>query len=379
VLALYAEFDAAHQGNALSAWFQGVEVFGAAVADLQANRDSIPGFEAARAHFARCRELEPSYEPNARGYEVMCQNGVAWALYAERDLEGAQEAFLATEELLDGGLEWQIEGSLSSALLGLQFVADQHVQRGEGEFDLTGKAEAAAIFDLLREYKPDDPDFANNAGFFHRDTCVILELQAQLAERHARGEKRVRVDSGGDIEDSTWETVQIEVSPQEREQALSDAAALRAAAREHALASEAAYLAAAALAPEDVRVQNDAAVVMVYHTRRDVAGTRALLERAIELGESQVQDPELSAEDHDRLLEAWGDAWQNLGLLSLTLEHDPEAAREAFAKAFEIGPRPRVDRRWIEVAALPACDRMAAGDPQALEGLDPRLWLHVGP
>lgn len=379
VLALYEEFDAAHPGSALSAWFRGVERFGQAVSELQANRESIPHFEAARALFARCRELEPAYETNARGYEVMCQNGVGWALYGARELEAAQAAFLATEDVLDGGLEWQIEGTLSSALLGLQFVADQYVQRGESEFDLTGKPEAAAIFDLLREYKPDSPDFANNAGFFHRDTCVILELQAQAAERHARGEKRVRKDSEGDIENATWETVQVEVDAQEREAALRDAAELRAAAMEHARKSEAAYLAAAALAPEDVRVQNDAAVVMVYHTRRDVPATRALLERAIALGERQVQDPEISAEDLDALLEAWGDAWQNLGLLALTLERDPVAARAAFEKAFEIGPRPRVDRRWVELAALPACDRMAAGDPAALEDLDPRLWLHVGP
>lgn len=379
VLALYEEFDAAHPDHALSAWFRGIEQFGWAVTELQANRESIPQFEAARGLFARCRELEPGYESNALGYEVMCQNGVGWALYGARDLEGATAAFLETEDVLEGGLEWQIQGSLSPALLGLQFVADQYVQRGESEFDLTGKPEAAAIFDLLREYKPDNPDFANNAGFFHRDTCVILELQAQMAERHARGEKRVRKEPEGDIENATWETVQIEVSAQEREDALRDAAELRASAAEHASKSEAAYLAAAALAPQDVRVQNDAAVVMVYHTRRDVPATRALLERAIELGERQVQDPEISAEDLDRLLEAWGDAWQNLGLLALTLEGDPVAARAAFEKAFEIGPRPRVDRLWVEMAALPACDRMAAGDPQALEGLDPRLWLHVNP
>jgi tetratricopeptide (TPR) repeat protein len=189
----------------------------------------------------------------------------------------------------------------------------------------------------------------------------------------------VRTDAGGYAESSTWETVQVEVGAEERESALRDAAELRAAALEHARKSEAAYLAAAALAPQDVRVQNDAAVVMVYHTRRDAPATRALLERAIAQGEVQVQDPEISAEDLDALLEALGDAWQNLGLLALTMERDPVAARTAFEKAFEIGPRPRVDRAWVELVALPACDRLAAGDPAALEGLDPRLWLHVGP
>lgn len=379
VLAMYAAFDAAHPDNALSNWFQASERFGKAVADLQANRPSIPTFEAARAQFERCRELEPSYESSARGYEVMCQNGIGWALYGERDLEGALAAFLATEDVLEGGMEWQLEGQLSSAVVGLQFVADQFVQRGEGEFDLTGKAEAAEIFDLLREYRPDDPDFANNAGFFHRDTCVILELMAQVAERTARGEKRVRRDEGGDIENASFETVQVEVSEEERAEALGDAAELREAAQEHARKSEAAYLAAAALAPEDVRVQNDAAVVMVYHTRHDVEATRALLERAIELGQRQVQDPEISAEDLDRLLEAWGDAYQNLGILELTMAGDTAAARAAFEKSFEIGPRPRVDRGWVEHVALPVCDRVAAGEAEALEELDPRLWLHVSP
>ncbi|HVS19714.1 MAG TPA: tetratricopeptide repeat protein [Planctomycetota bacterium] len=379
VLAMYDEFDAAHPDNALSAWYQAAERFGKAVADLQASRPSIEGFEAARAQFARCRELEPSYEANARGYEVMCQNGVGWALYGERDLEGALEAFLATEQILEGGLEWQIEGQLSSALLGLQFVADQFVQSGEGEFDLTGKVEAAEIFDLLREYKPDDPDFANNAGFFHRDACVILELLAQSAERHARGEKLVRREPAGDIENASFETVQVEVGEEERAAALRDAEELRVKAKAHARKSEAAYLSAAALAPEDVRVQNDAAVVMVYHTRRDVPATRALLERAIELGQRQVQDPEHSAEDLDRLLEAWGDAYQNLGLLELTLADDPPAARAAFERAFEIGPRPRIDRAWVENVALPVCERVAAGEAGAMAELDPRLWLHVQP
>ena len=379
VLGMYAEFDAAHEGNALSAWYQASELFGQAVSDLQASRPSIDGFQAARAQYQRCRELEPTYEATARGYEVMCQNGVGWALYGERDLEGALEAFLATEDVIEGGMEWQLEGQLSSAVIGLQFVADQYVQRGEGEFDLTGKAEAAEIFDLLREYKPDDPDFANNAGFFHRDTCVILELMARTADRHARGEKLVRKDPAGDIESATFEIVQFEITEEERAEALSDAEELRTAAQDHAAKSEAAYVAAAALAPEDVRVQNDAAVVMVYHTRRDVPATRALLERAIEMGERQVQDPELSPEDLDSLLEAWGDAYQNLGLLELTMADDPQAARVAFEKAFEIGPRPRVDRGWVENVALPVCDRVAAGEVEALEELDPRLWLHVSP
>jgi len=380
VLAAYERMAAAQPQSALVAWYLGVELFNKAVSELHADRESTALFEHAEAELRRCRELEPSYEQSCKGYEVMCRNGVGWARYGQGDLAAAEAAFLSMEQVFPGGLDWQIQGSLLSGVTGLQFVADKYAQRGESEFDIEGKPEAAAIFDRLRELRPNDVNFANNAGFFHRDTCVILELDAQERLLHADGwryERRTGEEVA--IEQARYEKVPVEVSPALVEALRAEAAQLRARAVEHAQKSYRAYQAAARIAPDDVRVVNDAALVMVYHIRKDVAEMEGLLLRAIELGTEQVQDPDLSPEELDRLLEAWGDAHQNMGLVYLTLKGDPQTARTWFERSFEIGPRPRVDRAWIERFALPACDKAAAGDPQALEGLDPRLWLHVSP
>jgi tetratricopeptide (TPR) repeat protein len=380
VLAAYERFEAAHPDSALAAWYRGVETFNLAVAALHGDEESVALFETAEALLVRCRRLEPSLESSCKGYEVMCRNGVGWARYGQGDLEGAKAAFLSMEEVFPGGIDWQIEGSLMSGVAGLQFVADKYAQRAPGEFDLEGKPEAAAVFDLLHELRPADPDFANNAGLFNRDVCVILELEAGARLERADGWGWER-NSGEDvpIEEARYERVRVEVSPEEAETLRAEAATLRAQASEHAQKSYHAYQAAARLSPDDVRVVNDAALVMVYHIRRDVDEMEGLLTRAIGMGAEQITDPELSPEELDALLEAWGDAHQNLGLVYLTLKDDPATARTWFERAFEIGPRPRVDRAWIEQRALPACDKAVAGEEDALEGLDPRLWLHVGP
>ena len=379
VVARYEALASERPDDALIAWYLGVERFNLAVGELHSDRESIPLFERAEAELRRCRELEPGYEASCKGYEVMCRSGVAWTYYGKGEMDKAEAAFLSMEEHLPGGLDWEIQGSLRSGLTGLQLVADKFVQRGKSEFDLEGKREAAAIFDRLRELRPDNPDFANNAGFFHRDACVVLELEAERKLRSAEGRKRVRKNPDAPIEEAEFETVQVEVAPAEAQELRAEADQKRAEAMEQAELSYRAYQQAARLAPDDVRVTNDAALVMVYHIRKDVPEMEGLLERAIELGARQVQDPELSPEDLDSLLEAWGDAHQNMGLVYLTLKNDPATARTWFEKAFEIGPRPRVDRAWVEQVALPACDKAAAGDPAALADLDPRLWLHVGP
>ncbi len=366
VLAEYERFNAEHPGNALGSWFPALSCFNQALYDLHADEPSIPGFEAAEGLLARCRGIEPSYESSCKDYEVACRAGVGWARYGEGDLEGATAAFLSMDEILPAGMDWQIQGSLLSGVTGLQFVADKYAARSPDEFVLDGKPEAAAVFDRLRERRPDNPDFANNAGFFHRDACVILELQAQLLLQDAEGLSR---------DEESGEIVKLQVAPEEAARLRTGAEERRALAREHAQKSYRAYQAATRLASEDVRVLNDAALVMVYHIREDAAEMEGLLARAIELGERQIADPELSGEELDSLLEAWGDAHQNMGLFHLTMRNDPVTARGYFERAFEIGPRPRVDRRWIELYALPACDRALAGDPQALVGLDPRLWL----
>ena len=113
-----------------------------------------------------------------------------------------------------------------------------------------------------------------------------------------------------------------------------------------------AYRAAAELAPEDVRIVNDAALVLVYYLHTDLDRARAMLERCVELGARQVQDPGLDKEALWALKNAWGDAHQNLGVLHAEFLGDKAQAITYFNKAVEIGPEPRPDVTSIWLPAL---------------------------
>jgi len=132
---------------------------------------------------------------------------------------------------------------------------------------------------------------------------------------------------------------------------------------------------ALALAPQDVRVTNDAALILVYHFPSRVAEAERLLLAAVEAGARQKDSGELPAQALDLLIEAWGDAHQNLGVLELVHRRNPARAREWFAKTVAIGPQPRVGREWVTQVALPACDALFQGQDIAPEDLDPRIAL----
>jgi hypothetical protein len=148
-----------------------------------------------------------------------------------------------------------------------------------------------------------------------------------------------------------------------------------AQARDVLAASRDAYLAAASLAPQDVRVLNDAALILVYHFPSRVDEAERLLLAAVEAGARQKDSGELPAPALDLLVEAWGDAHQNLGVLELIHRRNPVRAREWFDKTVAIGPQPRVGREWVTQVALRACEALAQGQSFAPEDLDPRIAL----
>jgi tetratricopeptide (TPR) repeat protein len=116
-----------------------------------------------------------------------------------------------------------------------------------------------------------------------------------------------------------------------------------------------AYQDAVALAPEDVGIVNDCALILVYHLQRDADAAEALLLRALELGEKQLPElvraageEGLDAEQKSqrqlaaqKLRSAVGDAWQNLGVLCLTLRGDARKGLLNLEKCRGMGPDPR--------------------------------------
>ena len=142
--------------------------------------------------------------------------------------------------------------------------------------------------------------------------------------------------------------------------------------------SYAAYQVAARLVPDDVRVVNDAGLIMAYYVRTDPDAAEAYLLDAVKDGGPQLAATDLGADERDALNEAWGDAHQNLGILEMTLRNRPAEAKAWFEKALEIGPP---SRNWLR-SVLPLLDTwIETGEkPAEIETVEARtVWTHNPP
>ena len=324
-------------------WYGGsAELYSALEAFLA--QDSVrdeEAFRRAEAHFARCREVEASYGVNCLNHEATARTAIGWCRYNEGDMAGAEEAFFSAGELFEGGLQTSVDARLPDAVAGLSFVAAKHA---ENPRDVSGQESAASIAWRVHEAIPDDANLANNAGFFNRDAAVL---------RHALSHQaRTR---GVDQDDQA-----------ERERLAASSREWRDQAQMLIQRSWEAYERAAALAPDDVRIVNDAGLIMTYYLRTDAERARELLLQSIAAGEEQRawSDPESD------LNEAWGDAHQNLAVLYLTWLDDPALAKKHMAKALEVGPASRERLRGM----LEFCDQRIAGEVTGGGAFDQMVW-----
>ncbi|MBI5431566.1 MAG: hypothetical protein HZA52_01915 [Planctomycetes bacterium] len=325
----------------------GVTRFELALAKNDAS--SVAEYARAEADLAAARRADPSLESAALGWEAMCRAGVGWTRLAANDLVGARAAFESMETLYPGGLRCTIEGRMRSGVEGLTYVGAGFQRAGALE-------DAAATFQRLFEYEPGNLDFANNAGLFARDLADKLAGTADDLARASRGDIR---DPARLAElRAAAELPRSGADDEASRRALARAAdALRANATRLFEQSFAAYEKAAELAPEDVRILNDVALIQVYYLKRDWDRARGWLLRAVELGERQLADTTLAKDRRFELENAWGDAHENLGVLALEHDHDVAAARKWFQRAVEIGPdpRPKVTDVWLK-----QCDGLEA-------------------
>jgi len=328
----------------------GMERFERAMAAYESGELRPEEFRRAETELARCRALEPARTETCLGYEVVCRDAVGWCRFYEGDLEGAEAAFRSMEELFDGGIGWQLGDRLASGVTGLLAVVDGYKKRSD---DYQGSpfakpdwlARAAQVHDDLRELRPqgaaaeDAASLANDAGFLHRDAAVEIEWVGRMLCQAASGELTAP-EARADLR----ERAGITAEPGSAEEAAAfrrAADASLARARDHMERSYSAYLEAARLAPEDVSILNDTALIAVYHLYRDLDRAQEMLNRAVQLGRKQLADPDLDPEERRRLENAWGDAHQNLGVLAFHHRDDPDSARRWFQMSVEIGPDPR--------------------------------------
>jgi hypothetical protein len=115
--------------------------------------------------------------------------------------------------------------------------------------------------------------------------------------------------------------------------------------------------------------------MLVYHYPSRVEEAERLLQHCVSVGAQQMADEARSAEERELITEGVGDANQNLGVLELVHRKDPIKALMYFQRSFDLGPRPRIDRRWVEEVAMHWAREAAEGKPVDLVALDPRLHL----
>jgi len=353
VVSNYEALANSASASPLTLWFYASELFELALADLAAKSEAGERFVRAEEQFVACRNAEPKYEASCKGYEVMCRAGLGWSRFNAGDDAGAEAAFLATAEVLEGGIEYRLEGRLASGFNGLEYLADRALRSAKDEFDYEAAGRAARIGAKLRELRPKDAEVANNVGFFHREWGVPMLMHA----RALRGEAAQQQD----------ERARIEL--------LARATRLESEAREVIAACCAAYKACADLAPDNVRWVNSYALMLVYHYPSRVEEAERLLQHCVSVGSLQMADEARSAEERELITEGVGDANQNLGMIELVHRKDPIKALMYFQRSFDLGPRPRIDRRWVEEVAMHWAREAAAGKPVDLVALDPRLYL----
>jgi tetratricopeptide (TPR) repeat protein len=311
-------------------------------------------FLAAEAEFRALRERAPERTQAALGYEVVCRLARGWCAFHAGELSRARAEFLAMNALFQRGIEWSLPGELESGIQGLFFVADAHGARDE-------LLEAGEIFETLHALEPGEVQWANNAGFFLRDAAVALAREAErlcsaLGGTLTNAEALAELRALAGIEGAT-------AGSAEERAALARAAGERCA-RARALMERSwqAYRPAAELAPEDVRVVNDAALVLVYYLHHDLEWAEQALLRCVALGGGELEEkraalaleasPERASaleSEITLLTEAWGDAHQNLGVLEWVHRRNAPAARAWLEKALEIWP----DRAPVTNSLLP--------------------------
>jgi len=359
VIASYAAFREAHPENAYGYWYGGFEAFDRALWKFESAGSPAEfdpsGFVAAEELFRGCRERAPAFVDVCTDYEILCRTGAGWALYRTENDDGAVNAFFSTEELRAqdsesasrgraAGLDMALGGRLPSALAGVDFVIRRCMS---DPTDVDGLDRATVLADRMFAARPANANLANNAGFVNRDAAVLWDNDATRRFRNAENdEERAAAQASRD-----------------RAQTLIEA-------------SWAAYQVAARLLPDDVRVVNDAGLVMAYYIRTDPEAAEVYFLDAVKDGAVQLADESMPEDERDALEEAWGDAHQNLGIIEMTIRHDPAKARQWFIKSLEIGP---ASRNWLKTDVLPLLDSWieTGKRPEALAGVEARtVWVH---
>lgn len=332
-VAAYKRLLVTQPGNTLLLWHLGRAQF--ALADDQRTKGrveaAIGSYAAAAESFGRYRSLRPEHNAATDQWLAICNLSRAKLSLDAGDSDAALQFVHAAydntprvAEFDDAGYPVLFDAS-NAHFLGLIDQIGRSIISGS---NVRALEDGLAYFESVIERYPDRFGFVyNNAALAARD------LGAAYSARSTRGS----------------------VTDDERTNLQEQAQQLWERSYEH-------YEKAVALSPDDPRIVNDCGLMLIYHLFRKYDRARELFDRAIEVGQPQL-DAVAADDDSQRqfLEEAVGDAYQNIGVL-MRMQDKPFAEYEPFlTKAVEYYPY----RRRAAAALL----RVKGSDEVAIPGL----------
>ena len=293
LLAAYEELAAARPESPATGWFLAYARFLSADERRRAHAwgEAIAGYEGAAAAYEEAGGRNPAFLDSCSHYEALALGSRGWCRHGEGDLQAAARLFLEAIERRPAIL--QAPDALGmTAKGGIDAVAAAWTDAGELE-------RARDLFEKGTALVPQQSDWQNNLGFLCRQTGTAAEMAREPEKAKALYER-----------------------------------------------SFAAYEKALRVMPEDPRLLNDCALILLYHLDRDLDRAEAMFRQAIELGEHALADSSVAAEKREALLEAVGDACENLGVLHHDKKKDLAGAKAFFERSLEYAPRPRPRVSW---------------------------------
>lgn len=295
--------------------------------------------------FERWGALAPgAREPSVRE-RAWCRAASGWIELRAGRVDAAVAAFRSVSALAPGALHWSLEERVRPALDGLAEAAV--ALRSSGAM-----IEAARIWSELHAQAPEVVEWARQAGQTWRaaaEQALVLSKELKLASDGRIADptalESLRLRAGVGAKPSHGMTWNLELR-----RAATDA---QERAERWFRTSYLAFVDAAQISPNDLRMLCDAAEVAVYQLKRDLPIVREFLREALRLGELRAKDSAITGVERRVLLEAWGDAHECMGVLLLEHKREPARAKMHFLRSVEIGPDPRP---IVVETYLPQCE-----------------------
>ena len=264
----------------------------------------------AEALFLEAQAGEPSFASSCADWLHLVRTAHGWVYWSDSQVDDAADAFLAALEADPDHLE--PEPVAESLRLGIYSV--------EGYYFDQERLDKVRSFHsrLFRSYQ-DNSDWTNNYAFACREVGTALASQGEIEEAKL-------------VWQESWQ----------------------------------AYTRTVELAPNDVRLVNDRALIAVYHLDEEeiLALAEQELHRATQMGAEQLSQLAEDVPDRERrdLDEAVGDAWENLAYLDVMRRQRLDRAESFLAEAVKHFP---FDNRQGVVGLRAEMQRLRTENPES--------------